>query len=112
MRATYRLTIKSRPQDGRARESKACPITADRGVSAPGSGVSRGSVSADRGVSLGSSLPDATADYILAAAKLAAAAVERGDRAEARRLLESALAAIESMTAATPVLRVVPGGTP
>lgn len=56
-------------------------------------------------------LPDALSDYVLAAAQLAAAAVARGDRAEARRLLESALQAVEQKgTDGAQVLRIVRGG--
>ncbi len=93
-------------ENGKARESKACPISGNRRVSAPDSGASRGIVNADRGVSPGSPLPDATADFVEAAGLLAAAAMERGDRAEARRLLEGALRAVEGHRAQ---LRVVPG---
>jgi len=52
-------------------------------------------VTADRCVSPGSPLPDATADFIEAAGRLAAAAAARGDRTEARRLLAAALRAVE-----------------
>jgi hypothetical protein len=52
----------------------------------------------------GSPLPDATADFVEAAARLAAA-VARGDRAEARRMLEGALQAVDPVEA--PALRVV-----
>ena len=58
-------------------------------------------------VSPGSALPDATADFVEAAGRLAAAAVTRGDRAEARRLLEGALRAMDDSGTDAPVLRVV-----
>ncbi|ABC81661.1 hypothetical protein [Anaeromyxobacter dehalogenans] len=40
-------------------------------------------------------LPDPLPDFIVAAGQLAAAAVARGDRGEARRLLEAALRAVK-----------------
>jgi hypothetical protein len=65
-------------------------------------------VTTDPAVFRCSPLPDATADFIEAAGRLAAAAVARGDRAEARRLLEGALRAVEAPGGA-PALRVVGG---
>lgn len=55
-------------------------------------------------------LPDPLPDFIVAAAQLAAAAVARGDRNEARRLLEAALQAVEKGTDGAQVLRIVRGG--
>lgn len=54
-------------------------------------------------------LPEAVSAFVLAAGRLAAAAVDRGDRAEARRLLETALMAVDA-GASAPVLRVVGAG--
>jgi hypothetical protein len=51
-------------------------------------------------------LPSADVAYVEAAARLAAAALARGDRGEARRILEDALRVV----AARPPLRVVDGG--
>jgi hypothetical protein len=82
-------------EDGRARESNACPTLEEREVSAPDRGVSRGNVTRDAAGSRGSPLPDATAAYVAAAGQLAAAAVARGDRGVARRVLEDALRAVE-----------------
>jgi hypothetical protein len=51
-------------------------------------------------------LPSAEVAFIEAAARLAAAALARGDRAEARRILQDALRVVD----ARPPLRVVDGG--
>jgi len=50
-------------------------------------------------------LPDALATFVQAAGQLAAAAVKRGDRAAARRVLEDALQALD----AAPALSVITG---
>jgi hypothetical protein len=52
-------------------------------------------------------LPDVLAAYVQAAGQLAAAAVERGDRAEARRALEGALRALELGADGAPALRAI-----
>lgn len=63
----------------------------------------------ERAGSRGSPLPDATAEFVEAAGRLAAAAVERGDRAEARRVLEDALRILEAQARCAPV-RLIRGG--
>ncbi len=50
-------------------------------------------------------MPDPVATFVEAAGRLAAAAVMQGRRAEARRLVESALRALDAGEAA-PVLKV------
>jgi hypothetical protein len=77
----------------------------DREVSTPDLGGSRGNVTRDAAVSRGSPLPDATADFVEAAGRLAAAALQRGDDRSARRLLEDALRVLDA--GAPQVLRIV-----
>jgi hypothetical protein len=54
-------------------------------------------------------LPDPLPEFVEAAGRLAAAAVARGERAEARRLLEGALRALETAGTGTQLLRIVGG---
>lgn len=91
------------PENGRARESKALEMPGNSTVYAPDAGGCPGTLAVDSGVLPGTALPDATAAFVEASARLAAAAVARGDRAEACRLLEGALRAVE---AAVPSVRL------
>jgi hypothetical protein len=98
---------------GRAGESKACPKAA---TDADSRYTARDSTRSGTAIAPEASpvrpaardpLPDATAEFVEGAGRLAAAAVARGDRAEAQRLLEGALAAVnEGGYEARPVLRI------
>jgi hypothetical protein len=55
-------------------------------------------------------LPDPLPDFIEAAARLASAAVAKGERAEARRLLGAALRAVEDVGTDAQVLSIVRRG--
>lgn len=75
------------------------PRGAPRVTSSPGSGAAR---------TAACDLPDALACFVEATAGFAAAAIQRGDLGEGRRLMEAAMEAIDTGDRDEPDLRIRP----